>query len=37
MSTLGIPATFGEVAKNEWAKVLDEWVKFGSYVFESPN
>ena len=30
MSILGIPATFGEVAKNEWAKALNEWVKFGS-------
>ncbi len=37
MSTLGIEATFGEVAKNEWSKSLLEWVKFGKHVFESPN
>lgn len=37
MSVLDIPATFGEVAKNEWAKSLAEWVKFGSYVFTTPN
>ena len=35
MSILGIPATFGEVAKNEWAKALHEWVKFGSHVYMS--
>ena len=28
-SIVGIPATFGEVAKNEWGKALDEWVEFG--------
>jgi hypothetical protein len=37
MSTLGIEATFGEIAKNEWGKALVEWVKFGKHVFESPN
>ena len=37
MSTLGIEATFGEVARNEWARALSEWVKFGLYKFESPN
>jgi hypothetical protein len=37
MSTLGIEATFGEVAKNEWARALREWVKFGQHEFESPN
>jgi len=37
MSTLGIEATFGEVARNEWARALREWVKFGQYKFESPN
>ena len=31
MSILGIPATFGEVAKNEWARALNEWVKFGKH------
>jgi hypothetical protein len=37
MSTLGVEATFGEVAKNEWARALREWVKFGKHTFESPN
>ena len=37
MSTVGIEATFGEVAKNEWARALREWVKFGKHDFESPN
>jgi hypothetical protein len=37
MSILGIPATFGEVAKNEWAKALAEWVKFGMYEFPVAN
>ncbi len=37
MSVLGIPATFGEVAKNEWAKALAEWVRFGVYEFEAFN
>jgi hypothetical protein len=37
MSILGVPATFGEVAKNEWARALREWVKFASYKFDSPN
>jgi hypothetical protein len=27
------PATFGDVARNEWEKALAEWVKFGSYPF----
>ena len=37
MSTLGIEATFGEVAKNEWARALREWVKFGQHKFEAAN
>ena len=37
MSTLDIPATFGEVAKNEWAKALNEWVKFGRHVYMTHN
>jgi len=37
MSILGIPATFGEIAKNEWAKSLAEWVKFGTYKFPAFN
>jgi len=37
MSTVGIEATFGEVAKNEWARALREWVKFGKHEFESAN
>jgi hypothetical protein len=37
MSILDIPATFGEVAKNEWDKALREWVKFGTYTFMTHN
>jgi len=37
MSILGVPATFGEVAKNEWARGLREWEKFGNFVFDTPN
>ena len=35
MSMYGIAARFGEVAKNEWASALNEWVKFGEHVFMS--
>jgi hypothetical protein len=37
MSTFGIPARFGELAKNEWASALNEWLKFGEHVFMSHN
>src|SRR5262249_17824949 len=37
MSIFEIPATFGEVAKNEGAKALNEWVKFGSFTFMTHN
>jgi hypothetical protein len=37
MSTAGVEATFGEVAKNEWQRSLNEWVKFGKHEFQSPN
>ena len=37
MSIYGIPARFGEKAKNEWASALNEWVKFGEHVFMSHN
>ncbi len=37
MSMQGIPATFGEVAKNEWAKALDDWVKFGKHTYDEPQ
>lgn len=37
MSMLDIPATFGEVAKNAWARALNEWVKFGEYEYEAFN
>jgi hypothetical protein len=37
MSTFGIPARFGELAKNEWAFALNEWLKFGEFVFMSHN
>jgi hypothetical protein len=37
MSIYGIPATFGEVARNEWSRALHEWVKFGEHEFLSHN
>jgi len=37
MSMVDIPATFGEVAKNEWQRALNEWVKFGVYEFPAHN
>jgi hypothetical protein len=37
MSVYGIPATFGERAKNEWAAALKEWVELGKFVFQSHN
>jgi hypothetical protein len=37
MSMVDIPATFGEVAKNEWSRALNEWVKFGDYDFLAFN
>ena len=37
MSMAGIEATFGEVAKNEWARALREWILFGSHKFLSHN
>ncbi|OJW17783.1 MAG: hypothetical protein BGO49_26650 [Planctomycetales bacterium 71-10] len=37
MSMAGVEATFGEVAKNEWAKALREWEKFGQHKFLSHN
>ena len=37
MSIVGIPARFGEKAKNEWAFALNEWVKFGKHVYMSHN
>ena len=36
-SMYGIEARFGELAKNEWASALNEWVKFGEHVFMSAN
>jgi hypothetical protein len=36
-SMVGIPATFGEVAKNEWARGLNEWTRFGEYEFPAFN
>lgn len=36
-SILGIPATFGEVAKNEWSLALGEWELFGRYEFPAHN
>ena len=37
MSTFGIPARFGEKAKNEWAFAENEWVKFGEHIYMSHN
>jgi hypothetical protein len=37
MSMQDVPATFGEVAKNEWAKSLGEWIKFGRHTYMSHN
>ncbi len=37
MSMKGIPATFGEVAKNAWAQALNDWVEFGKHTWESHN
>jgi hypothetical protein len=36
-SIMGVPATFGEVARNEWAKALAEWLEFGHYTYMSHN
>jgi hypothetical protein len=37
MSVYGIPAVFGEKAKNEWAVARNEWQKLGDHVFMSHN
>ena len=37
MSMIDVPATFGEVAKNEWDLALKEWVKFGVFEFAAFN
>jgi hypothetical protein len=37
MSIAGVPATFGEVAKNEWVNASQEWIKFGKHTFLSHN
>ncbi len=37
MSVYGVPARFGEFAKNEWAGALREWVKLGSHPYMSHN
>jgi hypothetical protein len=37
MSVYGIPAVFGEKAKNEWAGALHQWQKLGDHVFMSHN
>ncbi len=37
MSIYGVPAVFGERAKNEWAAALHEWVELGQHVFQSHN
>jgi len=35
-SIKGLEATFGPRAMNEWRKSLNEWVEFGSYIWDSP-
>jgi hypothetical protein len=37
MSIYGIPATFGEVAKDAWNGAWHEWVQFGQHEFLSHN
>jgi hypothetical protein len=37
MSTYGVEATFGEVAKAEWFKAWQSWDDFGKHVFLSHN
>jgi hypothetical protein len=36
-SIVDVPATFGEVARNEWSRSYNEWVKFGEYEFAAFN
>jgi hypothetical protein len=36
-SMVGIPAQFGDVAKTEWAKALNEWTHYGQYTYTNPN
>jgi hypothetical protein len=36
-SVMGVPATFGEVARSEWAKALEEWLVFGRKTYMSHN
>ncbi len=40
MSMIDVEATFGEIAKNEWARALNEWKEFGEYdwpIFNDPK
>jgi hypothetical protein len=37
MSIQDVPATFGEVAKNNWAMALNDWVKFGQRTYMTHN
>lgn len=37
MSMVGIEATFGEVAKEQWSRSLREWIKFGDFEYEAFN
>jgi hypothetical protein len=34
---VGVEPQFGDVARNEWAKALNDWVEFGQHVFHNPN
>jgi hypothetical protein len=37
MSMIDVEPQFGDVARNEWGKALNEWVEFGQHVFHNPN
>ena len=32
-----VPATFGELARQEWGNALKAWERFGDYSYETPN
>jgi len=36
-SIVGVPATFGEVARNQWSIALNEWLEFGRFRYLSHN
>lgn len=36
-SMVGVEPRFGDYARNEWAKALNDWIEFGMHVFNQPN